>query len=801
MEHFFCLTKRKDKSKNQFRVFKSFLTRKTNYKIHFERIYISKILYLQTHFIRKWSFICKDNTKSTDITVMKSLFSILVITLFTFTLQAQKLTNELIWYSREFSPDYVGGLNSLNDGEHYVALEQNQESGETEIVKYSYKTGEPVSIIASASDIFGATQHNIQGYSFSKDETQLLIETEVESIYRYSYLANFFIYDIATKKRTPLTDFSKGKQRLAEFSPDGTKVAFVRENDLYYYDLKTKEEIKVTNDGKKNAIINGYPDWVYEEEFGFSKGFYWSPNSDHLAYYRFDESEVKEYSMPIYGDDSYPQMYTFKYPKAGEKNSTVQIHIYDLPTKKNLPVLLGKDTDIYIPRIKWTKNNDHLCIMRMNRHQNHLEFLMAIYSSKLTDNIRPKVFYDETSETYIDINDNLIFSKDGKHFYWNSKKSGFNHIYQFAINGSSEKALTSGNWEVNEFLGVDEKNGVFYYTSGEESPLEQHLYRKGLDSKTFKNLTPKKGWNDASFSNGFKYFINVHTDANTPYYITLHQAKGKEIRVLVDNAEFIKTINKYHPSPKEFFTFKNSEGIELNCWMIKPPNFDPNKEYPVYVNIYGGPGSNMVKDSWAGRNYLWHQLLAQQGYIVASCDPRGTMYRGKKFEHSTYLQLGKLETEDFIDFAKYLGHQTYIDKNRIGIQGWSYGGYMTSLCMTKGADYYKAGIAVAPVTNWKYYDSIYTERFMRTPQENNDGYENNSPINHTEKLKGPFLIIHGSADDNVHLQNTMNMVETLVAQNKDFEMFIYPNKNHGIYGGTTRLNLFNKILAFTLENI
>lgn len=757
--------------------------------------------YICDHTSQKVVFYLQGQNQINIYLNMKSIFSLFLISLLTLTLNAQELTNELIWYSREFSPDYVGGLNSLNDGEHYVALEQNKTTNVTEIVKYSYKTGEMVSVIASASDIFGKTNHNIQGYSFSKDETQLLIETEVESIYRYSYLANYFIYDITTKKRTQLSNFDQGKQRLAEFSPDGSKVAFVRNNDLFYYDLKTKKEIQITTDGKKNEIINGYPDWVYEEEFGFSKGFYWSPNSDHIAYYRFDESQVKEFSMPIYGDELYPEMYTFKYPKAGEKNSTIQIHIYDLPSKKDLPILLGKNLDIYIPRIKWTKNNDNLCIMRMNRHQNHLEFLMATFKDDLPFEIRPKVFYEETSKTYIDVNDNLIFSTDGKHFYWNSKKSEYNHIYEFSIDGSSERALTQGNWEVNEFLGVDEKNGVFYYTSGEESPLEQHVYRKGLDSKTFKNLTPKKGWNDASFSTGFKYFINIHTDANTPYYITLQQAKGKEIRVLVDNANFIKTINKYNPSPKEFFTFKNTEGIDLNCWMIKPPNFDPDKKYPVYVNIYGGPGANTVKDSWAGRNYLWHQLLAQQGYLVVSCDPRGTMYRGREFEHSTYLQLGKLETEDFIDLAKHLGEQSYIDKDRIGIQGWSYGGYMTSLCMTKGADYYKAGIAVAPVTNWKYYDSVYTERFMRTPQENNDGYENNSPINHTEKLNGPFLIIHGSSDDNVHMQNTLNMVDTMVAQNKDFEMFIYPNKNHGIYGGTTRLNLFNKILTFTLKNI
>lgn len=732
---------------------------------------------------------------------MRSIFSLLIVLFLSLTIQAQELTNELIWYSGEFRTDYVSGLRSMNDGEHYTTLEKNKKTELTEIVKYNYKTGEVVNVLLSADEIFGKSLRNIQGYSFSKDETKILIETEIESIYRHSYLANFFIYDLTTKKNMALTDFDKGKTRLAEFSPDGTKVAFVRDNDLFYYDLKTKEEKQITTDGKKNEIINGYPDWVYEEEFGFSKGFYWSPGSDHLAYYRFDERQVKEFTMPEYLGGLYPNMNTFKYPKAGEKNSTIQIHIYDLPSEEDHPVFLGTETDIYIPRIKWTTNNNNLCIMRMNRLQNRLEFLIANYNKNVPFEIKPTVIYDETSETYIDINDNLTFLKDGIHFLWNSEKNGYNHLYEFSMADKSERQLTSGEWDVNEFIGMDEKNGLFYYSAGKDSPLEQQIYRQALKGKENRQLTTKNGWNDATFSTGFKYFINYHTDANTPYYITLHQAKGKELRLLVDNAQLIETVNKYNPSPKEFFTFTNKEGIDLNCWMIKPPNFDPTKEYPVYVNIYGGPGSNTVKNSWAGRNYLWHQLLAQQGYIVASCDPRGTLYRGKEFKHSTYLQLGKLETEDFIGFAKHLGSQSYIDQSRIGIQGWSYGGYMASLCITKGADYYKAGIAVAPVTNWKYYDSVYTERFMRTPETNHDGYEDNSPSNHVELLKGKYLIVHGSADDNVHLQNTMVMIDKLVDENKDFEMFIYPNKNHGIYGGPTRLNLFNKILRFTLENI
>lgn len=710
-----------------------------------------------------------------------------------------KLTNELIWYSGEFRSEYVSGVNSMNDGVHYSSLEYDQAEG-SKIVKYAYATGKQVSTIATSKTIFGDASTSIDGYEFNADESKVLIQTATRGIYRHSFEANYYVYDLNTDKTAPLTDFDKGLQRLASFSPDGVHVSFVRANNVFVADMTDRSESQVTTDGRINEIINGYPDWVYEEEFGFHNGMAWSPEGNRLAFYRFDESNVREFQMAMYGSELYPDQYTFKYPKAGEENSKVSIWIHELDAKTTRKVDLGDMTDMYVPRIKWSNDNNGLCVMKMNRHQNELEFRLTDLATRSPMAVPTTSLYRNTARTYIDITDDLTFLADNS-FIWSNHNDGYTHLYLYDKNGEQIKQLTSGEWDVIEFKGVDQKKGIIYYTSSQEGATEQHVYAKGIKNRYFKKLSTKAGNNDAVFSNTFAYYINYHSDANTPYYITLHDSKGKEIRILKDNANLKKTVGKYNLTQKEFFTFKNRAGVDLNCWMIKPANFDPNKEYPVLVAIYGGPGHNTVTNSWGGSTMLWHHMLAQQGYIVASCDPRGTMYRGRDFMHSTYMQLGKLETEDFIDFAKHLGSENYIDAERIGMHGWSYGGYMTSLCMTKGADVYKAGIAVAPVTNWKYYDTIYTERFMRTPAENEDGYEDNSPINHVDLLKGPFLLVHGSADDNVHYQNTMQMVDQLVYANKPFDLFIYPNKNHGIYGGPTRLHLFTKMTAFLNANL
>ncbi len=708
-----------------------------------------------------------------------------------------KLSNELIWGRKSpFRGKSVALVRSMNDGEHYTSINFGNKSWS--IDKYSFKTYEKAGTIVSSSDIEGEFIIP-EGYELNNDETKLLIETEVRPVYRRSYTAVYYIFDTFTKKLTKVSD---DPIMHAELSPDGNKVAYVKDNNIYYMMIESGKVVQVTTDGEYNKIINGSADWVYEEEFAISKAFEWSPKGDKIAYIKYDETEVKEFQMAMYGN-LYPDQYTFKYPKAGEKNSIVEVFIYRLDDKISRPLNAMEGQELYVPRINWTSNNNELLVQTLNRHQNELNYV--IYSN---DPMGPpqkihqydkKIVYSEKSKTYIEIDDNLIFTEDGKSFIRTSEKNGYNHIYKIGFDGSSTQ-VTKGEWDVIEFKGLDSKKGIIYYVSAEEGAMYQSLYSVKLDGSKKTKLSTKKGNNDAHFSTGMKYYINFYSNSNTPSYITLHNAKGKELKVLEDNDELKAGLEEFGAKKKEFFKIKGAEG-DLNAWMIKPDNFDENKEYPVYLFIYGGPGHNTVIDQYEGATYLWHCMLAQMGYIVVSVDPRGTMYQGEAFKKSTYLQLGKLETEDMIASAKWLAKQSWVDGDRIGVQGWSYGGYMSSLCMTKGADHFKMGIAVAPVTNWKFYDSIYTERFMRTPQENEKGYEENSPINHVEKLKGPYLLVHGSADDNVHHQNTMEMITALVAANKQFDLFIYPNKNHGIYGGNTRLHLFTKMTKFVQDNL
>ncbi|WP_239541025.1 S9 family peptidase [Cryomorpha ignava] len=748
--------------------------------------------------------------------VSLAIFCLLSVTVA--TAQDNKISIEKIWKQGTYSPEYVQGIVSMSDGIHYTR--SVSEGSNQYIVKYAYESGNAVDTLIRSSDYEGVDGNEIQfsSYSFSPNEEKILIATDEESIYRRSSKANFYAIDLNSNEIRPITNFELGKQQLAAFSPTENQVAFVRKNDLFISNLDVRTETRVTDDGKWGEIINGAVDWVYEEEFGFARGFYWSPKGSKIAYYRFDESKVKNFDMLIY-DNLYPTTYDFKYPKAGEDNSKVGIMVYDLKKSAKVEIDANAQADQYIPRIKWTQNDDELAIMRLNRHQNHLEFLLANVANP-NKHITVKTIYDEKSDTYIEVNDNLIFLNDNKHFLWNSEKDGWNHIYMYDLKGTEVAQLTKGTWEVVEFYGADQNDNKLYFSAAIESPLEREVYSLDYQPvfKTYNKtkstvvpakdmrgeltkLTPNGHTNDASFSKSFDYFINFETAADMPYKIALFNSKGRKIRNLETNAALQKKIDQLDISKKEFGTFKTVSNIDLNYWIIKPKNFDPTKAYPAIFMIYGGPGRNTVTDSWDGSNYFWHQMLAQEGYIVISVDPRGTMYRGKDFKHSTYLELGKLETEDMIEAAKFFGNQKYIDQNRLGMMGWSYGGFMTSLAMTKGADYFKMGIAVAPVTNWRYYDSIYTERFMRTPQENAKGYDQNSPINFVNQLNGAYLLIHGSADDNVHYQNTMEMVKALVDADKQFDLFIYPNKNHGIYGGNTRFHLYTKMTNFIKDNL
>jgi dipeptidyl-peptidase-4 len=700
----------------------------------------------------------------------------------------QKITLEEIW-GGAFRTQGMTELAALKNTNQYTVLNSDRTSSAIDL--YDFATLNKVSTLINSKD-FSALQ-GIDSYTFSSDEKKILIANNSDQIFRHSFLANFYIYDIASKSLTKISD---DKIQEPTFSPDGSKIAFAKENNLYVYELASKKTTQITADGKRNAIINGITDWVYEEEFAFVRAFDWNSASDKIAFIRFDESQVPEFSMNIYGQDLYPVTEKFKYPKAGEKNSEVSLHIYDVKTANTKKIDLGNYNDFYIARLDWTNETNTLSAQVLNRHQDNLDLLFIDGNTGAK-----KVVLNEKDKAYIDVTDNLTFLKDNS-FIWTSEKDGFNHIYQYDKTGKLKNQITKGNWEVTNYYGFDEKTGTIYYQSVENGSINRDVYSVKLNGSGKTRLTSAIGTNAATFSPNFQYFINSYSSAkNAPKY-TLNESKtGKTIKTIVSNEALETKLTSYNLPSKEFFELTTAKGNKLNAWMIKPKDFDANKKYPVFMYQYSGPGSQQVNNDWNGADDYWFMMLSQQGYIVACVDGRGTGFKGANFKKCTQKELGKLEVEDQIDAAKVFGTYAYVDKSRIGIFGWSYGGFMASNCIFQGADVFKTAIAVAPVTSWRYYDSVYTERYMQTPQENASGYDNNSPINHVSKLKGNFLLIHGTADDNVHVQNSMKMIEALVQANKQFDWAIYPDKNHGIYGGKTRLQLYTKMTNFIKEKL
>jgi len=712
---------------------------------------------------------------------------VLIITIGQVNAQKQKLELEDLWSSRQFFASGLADVRSMNDGMHYSEL-VGSGVGQC-IIKLSFSSGKTVDTLFKKPKELEAIA--LDDYAFSDDENLILFATESESIYRHSTKANHYVYNRKTGKTTPLSE--NGKQQYANVDASGQLVAFVRDNNLFIKDLVNGLEKAITTDGVRNAIINGATDWVYEEEFSFDQGYQWSPDGRFIAFYRFDESQVKQFNLTYYSNESYPKEELYKYPKAGEENSKVEIRIYDLKTGKTTTADVNKDADQYIPRIKWTSESSKLCVMRMNRLQNLLE----LYTVNAT-NGASKMFFKEENKAYIEVTDNLTFLDQGKGFIWSSTQDGYNHLYRYDMSGNMQQQLTKGNWDVTDFYGYDPKSEQIYFQAAMKSPMEKGVFVATSKGK----ITPisnESGSCSALFSTGFRYRFITSSTINSVPVVKLYDAKGKWIRTVKDNQSVTDAMLKYDFAKTDFFQLTTSENITLNGWMIKPKDFDPNKKYPVIQYMYGGPGSQTVKDEWLGSNWVWFQLLAQRGYIVVSVDNRGTGARGEEFNKCIYKQLGKLETIDQMEVAKWLGKQAYVDASRIGAWGWSYGGYMTSLLITKGADLFKTCIAVAPVTNWKFYDSIYTERYLQTPQLNKAGYEDNSPVNFTDKLKGKYLIIHGTTDDNVHMQNAMEMVDALVKNKKQFDSFFYPNKAHGISG--VRLHLYKMMTDYFVENL
>lgn len=732
---------------------------------------------------------------------MKKLFVLFLTLMCLMNLQAQKVTLQDV-ANGTYRAQSIQGLKPMLDGEHYTQISKDHKR----IVKYSFRTGKEVEAIFDVTKARNCELKRFDDYIMSPDESLILIQTETQPIYRRSFTAVYYLYNVKNRTLEPLSN--NGPQQVPLFSPDSHQIAFVRNNNIYQIKLLFgNSESQVTKDGEYNKVLNGIPDWVYEEEFAFNRAFDFSADSRMIAYIRFDESRVPMYSFQWYKGmapektayATYPGSYDYKYPKSGAVNSKVSVHTFDIKSHVTRKMELPIDSDGYVPRIKFTDDPEKLAIMTLNRHQNRFDLYMANPRSAVC-----KVAVRDEAEQYIkeQAYSNIAFYPEN--MVMMSERDGYNHLYLYTIGGNLVKQITKGKFEVKEFLGWDQKANVFYYTSNEESPLRTAVYK--IDGKGKKTkLSTRTGTNNALFSKNLNYYINTYSSAQTPTLITLNNNKGQEMVTLLDNKELKNKISQLNMPTKEFFTFKTSEGVELNGWMMKPANFNPSKKYPVIMHQYSGPGSQQVLDKWGigsfGDGGMFEAVMCDKGYIMVCVDGRGTGGRGAAFEKCTYLSIGLKEAADQAETAKYLSTLSYVDGSRIGIWGWSYGGYNTLMSMSEGSGAFKAGVAIAAPTDWRFYDTVYTERFMRTPKENGDGYRASSAINHVAALKGKLLLIHGSADDNVHFQNFMEYNEALVQANIQFETQIYTNRNHGISGGNTRNHLMNRVVNFFLQNL
>ncbi|MDQ0475538.1 S9 family peptidase [Chryseobacterium sp. MDT2-18] len=706
----------------------------------------------------------------------KILFSISILTSVAYF--SQEITLDKI-YSGYYRGKGISGISSLKNGENYAVIEPGG------IAKYSYKTTKKEGNIVDGK---------FQSYIFNDEESKILLLKESEPIYRHSFLGKFDVKDLKSGKILPLNNGNFVQEPT--FSPDGTKVAFIADNNLFYQDLDSGKITQITTDGKKNSVINGLADWVYEEEFGHAKLYEWTKNSDAIIFVKSNESEVPEMSITIYGKQLYPSEMKFKYPKAGANNSVVSAQLYRLDSAKIMALDLSNFKNYYIPDVYRTAKADEIILITSERLQNASDILKVNTKTGAITKL-----FTESDKRWIDTDNVTLEFLDDNSFIWGAERDGNRHLYWYDQNGKLKKQITKGNWEVTNYYGFNPKSKEVFIQTTQEGSINKVVSKVNIETGKTTLLSNASGTNSANFSHNYKYFIETSSSAAKPYTYVLKDGNGKTLKELQNNEEQLKKLQADNMVTKEFFTIPNEAGDQMNAWIMKPKDFDPNKKYPLFMFQYSGPGSQQVSNSWDQGNGLWFNHLVQKGYIVACVDGRGTGYKGTEYKKTTYLNLGKYEIEDQIAAAKWFGTQSYINKDRIGIFGWSFGGYMASLALTKGADVFKAGIAVAPVTNWRYYDSIYTERFMRTPQENPGGYDDNSPTTYANLLKGKYLLIHGTADDNVHFQNAMEFSEALIQNNKQFEFMAYPDKNHGIYGGQTRPQLYQKMTNFLLENL
>lgn len=706
--------------------------------------------------------------------------------------KAQQITIEDV-AGGTYRPATIRNVSPLAiDGESYASISADG----ARIEKCSFKTGEITEVLFDKTAARGASISGVEGYVISPDGKNILIETDRTPIYRHSATSNYFIYNVKNKTLTPLSN--GGKQECPKFSPDGTMVAFVRDNNIFLVKLLfNNAESQITKDGERNKVINGKPDWVYEEEFAFNCAFDFSADSEMLAWIRFDETDVKTFSFPWYRGAApsmdnyklYPGSYEYKYPKAGEDNSKVSVLSYDIKSRVTRTMQVPMDADGYIPRIQFTSTKDRLMVLTLNRHQNRLDFYAVNPRST-----QAQLVLREEEKTYVDqpAYDNVDFSRD--QFVLISDRDGHRHLYLYTSGGQLVSQLTSGDYDVTAYYGASADGKTFFYASNEGSPLEQYIYKIDTSGRKTK-LSTEKGFNSAIFSSNCLYYLNIHSDISTPPVYTLCTATGKHLKVIEDNAKLRGKLASLTLSKPEIISITTADGVQLNGWMVKPADFSSSKRYPVLMYQYSGPGSQQVLNSYSNGfvgGLTWEQRLAEKGYIVVCVDGRGTGGRGSEFLRCTYMRMGDLESHDQVEAALWLGRQPYVDKDRIAIWGWSFGGFNTIMSLCEGRQVFNCGVAVAPVTDWRFYDSAYTERFMRTPQENPDGYDC-SPLHRYENLKGDLLLIHGTADDNVHYQNTAELAEALVQAQKQFDMQVYTNRNHSIYGGKTRLHLIRRI--------
>lgn len=711
-----------------------------------------------------------------------------------------------------FRVEGMTAITPLSGSDQYAAISADGK----QIISYSFKTGKQSSVLFDAAKARGAKIERVDGFVMSPDSKHMLVQTQTKSIYRRSFTAVYYIYNLANNKLEPLSD--GGPQQTPVWSPDGTQVAFVRDNNIHLVKLLfNNSESQVTKDGKANEIINGIPDWVNEEEFSFNSAMTFSADSRQIVWVRYDEKDVKEYSLQQFRGaypsiDSlatYPGFYSYKYPKAGQQNSKVSVLSYDIKSHQTRKLELPLDADGYVPRIMPTSDPTKVAVFTLNRHQDILRVYMANPLSTVC-----QLAIEDKVDKYINENVFAQVKITDKHIVLTSERDGYNHIYLYTLTGQLQRTVSDivipgvvaegKHTVVTDVYGYDELTGDLYFAALANGPLNQKVFVSRKNGKV-ECLTEKDGWNTAVFSGDFKNYINTWNDLNTPTKITLRNVQGKVTATLVDNKELTEKYSIYAKGKKELFSFTTGENVELYGWIVKPENFNQQKKYPVVLFQYGGPGSQQVKNSWNigmnGQGAILEQYMAQQGYIVVCVDNRGTGGRGAQFEKCTYLRLGEKEAKDQVETALWLGRQSFVDASRIGIWGWSYGGWNTLMSMSEGRGVFAAGIAIAPPTSWRFYDTVYTERFMRTPAENKQGYDEVNPMARASQLHGALLLCHGLCDDNVHYQNTAEYVETLVQADKDFRQLVYTNRNHSIYGGNTRNHLFRQCMNFFGEHL